>query len=443
MNAPARDPVAPGTILDVSIEKPVYRGLGLARHEGQIVFVPRAFPGERVRVRVAARERGYLRAELREVLEAAPVRRPSPCRYVPECGGCAYQELIYAAQLDAKVAVLRESLQRAGLAWEGEIACEASPEEGWRLRAGLHFHAGPPARLGLHAAETRRVVDLERCLQFSDGLNGALRELHTALQGCAPRLARAVRGVELIESLDGTRRVAALEVDADVPLAVRLRSLAAHTPGLAGLGVVANDRGRARFVALEGDPHVEMPLLGTSLRVHVRSFFQSNRFLAETLARHVCALVSEGRADGPVLDLYAGVGLFALPLALAGADVRAVELSPLAAEDARFSAERAGAHGLRVFRGDVRAALQAWPVDAGERVILDPPRTGAGAEVVAAVCARRPSRVVYVSCDPPTLARDLKLFAAQGYVLDGLRAFDLFPDTFHVEAVAALRPATA
>lgn len=433
------DAPTPGSVLEVQIEKPVYRGLGLARHEGQVVFVPRVFPGERARVRVAARERGYLRAELLELLEPGPSRRASPCRYVPECGGCSYQELDYAAQIEAKLAVLRESLRRAGLAWDAPIECASGPEQGFRLRAGLHFDCGPPARLGLHAGESRRVVDLERCLQLSDGLNGAARELRSALEGCAPRLARAVRGVELLEALDGTCRVAALEVDADVPLAVRLRALAARTPSLSGLGVLARERGRMRFVPLTGDPHVEMTLAGVSLRVHVRSFFQSNRFLVEPLTRHVCASAG-GAAGGPVLDLYAGVGLFALPLALAGAEVRAAELNPLAAEDARFNAERAGAHGLRVFRGDVRAALAGWPADADERVILDPPRTGAGADVVAAVCARRPERVVYVSCDPPTLARDLRLFGKRGYALHELRAFDLFPDTFHVEAVALLRP---
>lgn len=427
-----------GSTLDLSIEKPVYRGLGLARHAGQVVFVPRAFAGESVRVRVQARERGYLRGELVEVLEPSPARRASPCRYVPECGGCAYQELDYAAQVEAKLVVLRESLQRAGVAWEGALDCRPSPELGFRLRAGLHVHAGPPLRLGLHAGETRRVIDLERCLQFSDGLNAAARELHAALAALPPHLARVVRGVELLESLDGTRRVAALETDADVALAVRLRRLCARTPGLHALGVVARERGRARFVALEGEAHVDMRVLGADLRVHARSFFQSNRFLVEDLARHVVDLAGEG--GGPVLDLYAGVGLFALPLALRGASVRAVELSPFAAEDARFNAERAGAKGLRVFRGDVRAALPAWPADEGETVVLDPPRTGAGAEVVAAVAARRPARVVCVSCDPPTLARDLALFAARGYALQGLRAFDLFPDTFHVEAVALLGP---
>jgi 23S rRNA (uracil1939-C5)-methyltransferase len=430
-----------GDVLDLRIDKAVYRGLGLARHAGQVVFVPRAWPGERVRARVASRERGYLRAEPVEIVEAAPSRRASPCEYVPACGGCVYQELAYADQLALKLAVLRETLARAGVAWEAEIPCEASPEQGWRLRAGLHFEAGPPARLGLHTERSRRVVDLARCLQLSDALNAAARALREALSACAPRLAAAVREVELCESLDGQWRVACLHVEADVATATRLRRVAEQT-ALTGLGVLVRERGGRRFVALAGEPFADAHVLGARLRYHVRSFFQSNRFLVEPLARRVCELLTDASAgDGPVLDLYAGVGLFALPLALGGLDLRAAELSPIAAADLRANAHRAGIAGLDVFCGDVRAALGAWPRAEGERVILDPPRTGLGADVVAAVAVRRPSVIVYVSCDPATLARDVKLLATQGYALDALQAFDLFPDTFHIETVARLRPA--
>lgn len=431
----------PGDVLDLRVEKAVYRGLGLARQAGQVVFVPRVWPGERVRVRVASRERGYLRAEPLELLEVAPARRPSPCGYVPQCGGCAYQELAYAGQLELKLAVLREALARAGVAWDAEIACEPSPERGWRLRAGLHFEAGPPARLGLHAGRSRRVVDLAQCLQLSDGLNGVARELREALSACAPRVLAAVREVELCESQDGARRVASLGVEADAGTAARLRQVAERVPALTGLGAVARERGGPRFVALSGEPFADAHVLGAHLRFHVRSFFQSNRFLVEPLARHVCDLVTDAAAgDGAVLDLYAGVGLFAVPLAVAGLDLRAAELSPTAATDLRANARAAGVAGLGVFCGDVRAALGAWPRGSGERVILDPPRTGAGPGVVAAVAARRPSAVVYVSCDPATLARDVKLFAAHDYTLDRLHAFDLFPDTFHIETVARLTP---
>ncbi|HET8646320.1 MAG TPA: class I SAM-dependent RNA methyltransferase, partial [Vicinamibacteria bacterium] len=138
--------------------------------------------------------------------------------------------------------------------------------------------------------------------------------------------------------------------------------------------------------------------------------------------------------------LYAGVGLFALPLARRADRVRAAEVNPMAVEDARWNAEQAGLTNVQWHRGDVREALAAWPPVEAEAVVLDPPRTGAGPEVVRPLAARRPRAVVYVSCDPPTLGRDLKLFEAEGYRPDVIRAFDLFPNTFHLETLVRLVP---
>jgi len=144
---------------------------------------------------------------------------------------------------------------------------------------------------------------------------------------------------------------------------------------------------------------------------------------------------------GSVLDLYAGVGLFALPLAARGQSVTAVELSPPAADDAAANAQGARLRTVRVVTGDVREALRSRPKVPGEHIVLDPPRAGAGSELVAAIAGRRPEAVVYVSCDPPTLGRDLASFAKTGYRPDRLLAFDLFPDTFHLETVVRLVPA--
>jgi len=167
----------------------------------------------------------------------------------------------------------------------------------------------------------------------------------------------------------------------------------------------------------------------------VRSFFQANRFLVDELAETVVDLVPPG---GRVLDLYAGVGLFALPLARRADDVLAVEGNPFAADDAEANAREAGLPNVRVRRSDVLSALAACPAEPGERIVLDPPRTGAGRDVVSAIASRDPAVVVYVSCDPPTLGRDLKLFAAAGYRPERIEMFDLFPDTFHLEALARL-----
>jgi 23S rRNA (uracil1939-C5)-methyltransferase len=436
--APAEDltGLRVGQTLDVRIEKAVYRGLGLARVDGQVLFVPRAYAGERWRVELLTRERGYLRAHALELLEPAAARRPAPCAHFAECGGCSYQDLDYEAQLELKRAVLHEALMRAGLTPPADVPLHASPEQGWRMRASLHYDARGAGRLGLYAEGSHRVVDLERCLQLSPELDASARAVLGALQRCPDR-AGLVSGVQLAEAPDGRTRVVALELAADASQAARLRGLMDALPGLSGLGVVAQAGRSRRYVSLHGSPHIHAHVLGFELHAHVQCFFQANRFLLEPLVERVRAWAG---GPGPLLDLYAGVGLFALPLAATGARVRAAELHPQAVEDGRANARRAGLD-IDLFQGDVRAALAVWSTEAGERVVLDPPRAGAGPEVVSAVAARRPADIVYVSCDPATLARDLRAFAGHGYVLDGLEAFDMFPDTFHLEAVARLRPA--
>jgi 23S rRNA (uracil1939-C5)-methyltransferase len=421
--------------VEVVVEKGVYRGLGLARHQGQVVFVPRALPGDRVRARVEAVRSGYVEATLEALLAPSQERRPSPCPHVPRCGGCAYQELDYPAQLRLKEGVLRESLQRAGAVWEGEISITPSPEEGWRTRASFHLQTREGSlHLGLREEGSHRVVDLPYCLQLSAAMNRAARGLRGALER-RPDLAGGVRGIDLAESLDGRELVASFETEMDAQQAVGLLVLAEGAPGLTGLGAVAG-RGQVRgYVSLRGAPYVHASILGRELRAHVQSFFQANRFLIEPLVRGVMELIPPG---GTVLDLYAGVGLFSVPLAAGAGDVLGMELNATAVDDAVFNVRRAGLMNLRLRHGDVLEGLSTCPARPGERIVLDPPRSGAGGEVVEAIAARRPEVVVYVSCDPPTLGRDLATFARAGFRPDALRAFDAFPDTFHLETVARL-----
>jgi 23S rRNA (uracil1939-C5)-methyltransferase len=427
----------PGDAIDVRVEKGVYRGQGLARHEGQVVFISRGLPGDLHRVRVVSASSGYVRAESEGLLEAGPDRRPSPCPAFPRCGGCAYQELSYDAQLRLKAQVLLESLARAGMPWTGELPLLGSPEEGWRTRASFHLQERDGRfLLGLYEDGTHRVVDLPLCLQLSPSMGRAARALLEALSA-RPSLARGVGGIDLAEGGDGSRLVAALETTLDPTQAAALSSLVRVDSALTGLGVTVGHGRRQRFLSLSGEPFVESTVGGVRLRSHVQSFFQGNRFLVEPLTAAVGELLGAG---GHVLDLYAGVGLFALTAAARAEEVDALELSPTAVADAAINARRAGRPRVRVARADVAAGLARLSSRGSERVILDPPRTGAGAAVVQAVAARRPAVIVYVSCDPPTLGRDLRAFAEKGYEPDAVRAFDLFPDTFHLETVVRLRP---
>jgi 23S rRNA (uracil1939-C5)-methyltransferase len=435
--ASAGPPLRAGERIEVTVERAVYRGQGLARHHGQVVFVPRGLPGDVLRVRVASVTPGYVKAEIEEVLTAGAGRTEARCRHFAECGGCAYQHLDPAAQAALKESVLRDALRRAGTTWEGPIPVRASPPEGWRTRATLHVEheRDGGVRLGFHREGTHQVVDIERCLQLSASMMAAARGLRDAL-AARPAIGRAVRDVELAESFDGRQLVASLETQLDPKQAAGAAALGDSIPGLTGLGVVAGESRRRRFLLLRGDPHVGATVHGLHLRAHVQSFFQGNRFLVDALVQEV---LDRTGAGGSVLDLYAGVGLFALPLGRRADEVRGLELSPSAVEDARANAEAAGLSHVRIHHGDVREMVQ-WPARPDERIVLDPPRTGAGAEIVRLVAARRPASVVYVSCDPPTLGRDLKVFAAEGYAPHSIAGFDLFPDTFHLETVVHLVP---
>ncbi len=414
--------------LEVEIEKGVYRGLGLARPAGRVVFVPRAFPGDRLRVRLERESGRHAEARLLEVLRAGPGRRVAPCPHAAACGGCAYQELADAQQLELKRAIVRESLERAGLA-VGELPVRGGPPLAWRQRATLHLD--PERRPGLREWQGHRVVPVTDCGQLSAPLNAAVAALGASLRA-RPGLLPAGADVEVSESQDLGLRILALPAAPAEVLASGLLEELREQGGFDGLGsFVGGGLGR-RFVPLWGARRAEATVLGRRLGWSPGSFFQANRFLLEALVEAVLLRLP---GDGPVLDLYAGVGLFSAALQARGREVESVELSRSALEDARANL----GPEARLHEAEALAFLRRSRPHPGESVVVDPPRTGLGPSVVEALARRAPERLVYVSCDPVTLARDLVQLRERGYELQDVEAFDLFPVTFHVECVAGLR----
>jgi 23S rRNA (uracil1939-C5)-methyltransferase len=424
-----------GALIEVEIEKAVFRGLSLARHDGQVILVRGGYPGERWRVRILEAGRQYLRAEAEEALRTVSGRRASACPWFPECGGCSYQDLNYAEQLALKRAVLADALARAKVAQPEPIEIIASPERGWRMRASLHVRGTDRGVcLGLTASASHRVIDFDVCAQLSSRANAVVDGLRAVLRK-EPDLAGRMQRVEIAESQAGDRLVAAFAGELSVRDQARLAGIAGALPGLDGLGAVVQQGPRRRFASLAGQTHVGATVREVALQWHVLSFFQANRFLLEALVSEVARGIPAG---GTLLDLYGGVGLFALPLAAQAERVVCVEGDPIAAEDARVNAQRAGRSNVRVLQAEVLRALGSEPTSPDERIVLDPPRTGLGKGVVQAIVLRRPAAIVYVSCDPPTLGRDLAQLAAAGYRAQRMTALDLFPNTFHVETVVHL-----
>jgi 23S rRNA (uracil1939-C5)-methyltransferase len=296
----------------------------------------------------------------------------------------------------------------------------ASPVDGYRMRARLHVRGG---RLGFFREGTHSLCDAGPTRQLRADSMAVVAALERSLAGLDRA---AVSEIELSENVDATERACHLELLPDGDPS-RLASLT-RVDGLSGATCAPPDH--PRTMELWGSPLVSDRVAGAALSRHARSFFQANRYLLSALVEHVLEWIGRGA----IVDLYAGVGLFSVPAAASGrGPVTAVEGDRFSAGDLRRNAE---GHDVRVHAGAVEQYLQQAHQRA-DTVIVDPPRTGMSKAATSGVIAMRPPRLVYVSCDIATLARDARLLRDAGYRIDGVRAFDLFPNTAHVETVIA------
>jgi 23S rRNA (uracil1939-C5)-methyltransferase len=303
-----------------------------------------------------------------------------------------------------------------------------SPETGYRMRARLHVRDG---RAGFFREGTHEVCDPRQTGQLRDDSCDTLEQLGAALRSLGMK---DVRGIELSENLDASQRVVHLDAASRLPAAA-LKRLGA-SPGLTGLTVSNDGDRRPRVEVVNGDPQVEDRLeidgRELQLRRHVLAFFQANRYLLPTLVRHVAGHLP---LETAVVDLYAGTGLFSLAAAvLREARVTAVEGDPAGASDLIRNAEPTSGR-ISAVHAAVESFLANGPHPPTGVVIVDPPRTGMSNDALAGVLSLQPQRIVYVSCDVATLARDARKIAAAGYTLVDVTGFDLFPNTPHVESV--------
>ena len=397
----------------------------IARHEGAIVFVAGAIPGEVVEAEVEKVQRGTGWAITRSVIERSPDRVPDAADGTSPsdggCGGNVLAHIAYERQRSIKAAIIEDAFRRLGrITLDAPVEVVASPIDGYRMRARLHVRNG---RIGFFREGTHSLCDAAPTRQLRPDTLAVLYELEQALK----TLDRdTVAEIEWSENVAASERAVHLELlpNADP-------SQLAGVTRLAGLtGVTCAPPEATKTMDLWGTAIVSDVVSGAKLSRHARSFFQGNRFLLQPLVDHVLAHVTEG----PVLDLYAGVGLFSLAAAQAGhGPVVAVEGDQFSAADLRRNAsarEDVSVRGEPVERY-LPAAARA------NTIIVDPPRTGLSKEALAGVVGLRAARLIYVSCDIATLARDARLLLDAGYRLAGVRAFDLFPNTAHVETVIA------
>jgi 23S rRNA (uracil1939-C5)-methyltransferase len=429
---------SPGSIIELTIEKPAAGGRMIARHDGRVVLVHAAIPGERVRAIVERTGQGVVYATAIDVLEASADRRTGVSDWA--CGGNVYTHVAYPRQLDLKAQVIADALSRIGkLTLEAPVTVTPSPEEGYRMRARFHARG---RTLGFFREGTHGLCDPASTRQLLPGTCELVQALANELR--EGRL-EGVTEVELSENVPATER--ALHLELSTPRAPRGLAALAALPSVVGVGVsfgaTSADRpgSTRRTLTSGGTPSVvdilELPGRGAGtvqvrLQHYVEAFFQANRYLLASLAARIVSLVPEG----PVVDLYAGVGLFSASLAASGfTSVVAVEGDRAGAADLRVNAAPFGS-ALEPVEMAVEAYLAARPIPHEATIIVDPPRTGMSKEASSAMAAQKAGRLVYVSCDVATFARDTRKLMDAGFRLDHLEAFDLFPNTAHVEVVA-------
>ena len=439
--------------MKLQIEKLVYGGAGLAHQTegaeaGKAVFVPFTLPGEVVEAELSAEKSSFGEAALVQVIEASPARVAARCMHFGACGGCQLQHAAYSAQLETKAEVLRETLERAGLTALPEMQVHGGEPWGYRNRIRLRVETVEGGlRVGYNRRGGNEFLPVQECPIAAPLLWRAASTLLllAAEETAVERWLRTVVEVEFFANGDETKLQMTLFVRKPFSAGFEglCRQLQKRVPELAGAGVsiLGNESaGRSRRSerpaagAQWGAAGFLYSAASNNYWVSRGGFFQVNRFLVDEMVR----VVTEGRQGRLAWDLYAGVGLFSRALAKAFDQVVAVEGGETAAADL---AQGLKGGAMRAVHASTLEFLQAAVIQR-ERpglIVMDPPRAGVGADVCALLARLKDAELVYVSCDPVTLARDLRLLVDAGYALMELHLVDMFPQTFHIETIAILR----
>jgi 23S rRNA (uracil1939-C5)-methyltransferase len=435
--------------LELTIEKLVYGGDGLARLESEgrkkAVFVPLVLPGERVEAAVVEDRPAFTRARLARVIEPAPERNAPPCRYFGECGGCHYQHATYEAQLKLKKEILRETVSRIARVPLPEVQVHASQPLGYRNRTRMKVAAaregGTKFVVGYYRLNSHDLLPVRECPISSVAINRVLQGLWS--MAVTRDLPFGLNEIEFFANHDDSAVLLELLVDQKaetselIAFAQALQKEAGNIVGVSALSrAMAKDDavaapelsgGPARAaLAVAGKPSFPYVVGDYEYRVGVDAFFQTNRYLIPKMVE----LVTTGASGKLAMDLYAGAGLFTSPLAKGFDRVVAVEAS---AASVQYLRQNVPPHAKVV-----ESTTEAYVERGGQKpdyIVVDPPRAGLGKKTVAGLARLSPKMIAYVSCDPSTMARDLGGLLSAGYSVTEAHLIDLFPQTFHIETV--------
>jgi 23S rRNA (uracil1939-C5)-methyltransferase len=410
------------SLFEIEIEKLVYGGSGLGRFRGKVVFVPYSAPGDRLLVRPVLQKKDYIRAEIANILDPGPGRTDPECPHFGRCGGCHWQHLEYPRQVEAKLRILEEICRhRFPRTRDIPVSMKACPQPmGYRSRARLQVRheEGFGRSVGFYRTGSHSVESIERCPLLRSPLDQALDSLRDVNSG--RNLGTYTGEIDIAGSCE--------------------ENLWAASP-------VGNENAaKNTYPGKEKDTGATGSILKRKVGEFIYSvsasvFFQANDFIVPDLVQLVRELASDSPQNAAV-DLFAGVGLFSLPLVFHFKTVVSVENSPSASRLCSENARAAGADSLRTVCADVQPWLESAH-SSGMRgidlILLDPPRTGVGAGVMEKIRVLSPETIIYVSCDPQTLCRDLSCIPPEEYRIDRIEGLDMFPQTYHFETVVRLK----
>ena len=433
----------------------IYGGDGLARlpadasGRGKAVFVPFVLTGEKVEASLTEQKPGFARAHVDKILETSPYRIQPACPYFGPCGGCHYQHASYEHQLEIKKDILRETLRRtAKLELSADIEVHPSPPWNYRNRSRLQVQAAPTFKAGYFKMSSHELLPVEQCPISSPLINRGISTLWQS--GRAGKVPQGVREVEFFANAEDTQLLVEISSTPDsrrAALRTWAEDLCGTMPEISGV-VVFRDQASAKSaqekLLTAGADHLTYKTARTAYRISAGSFFQTNRYLIDELVR----IVIEGQSGDLALDLYSGVGLFSTVLACDIRHIVSVESSQTSSADLSYNQPSNGEviqataeqylarteQKGRVGKGTVLPHSLHTP----DLAVVDPPRSGLGERVARLLATLGAPRVVYVSCDPATLARDLVTLCAAGYRIAQLHLVDLFPQTYHLESVVHL-----
>ena len=442
-----------GEILEARIEDYTAEGQGVARVEGRVVFVPNAIAGELCRVRIEKVGKTWASGKMTELLERSPHRIDRDCPVAKLCGGCDFRHMDYVEECRLKSERVRQALNRIGGENLEKMPILPAPTcEGYRNKAQYPVASKKEkAFAGFFRAGTHDVVENSRCLilpqetdMVKDAVMDYVNKYHISVYD-EGRHQGFLRHIYVRRGAVSGQILVCLVGNGDrLPRADALVEQLKKIPGFTTLVLSVNTKkGNAvlgdKFITLWGPGFIEDTLCGLNFRLSPRSFYQVNHHQAQRLYRTAIDLAGMTK-DDLVLDLYCGVGTITLAMAASAGRVMGVEVIPQAVEDARDNARRNGIQNAEFFCGDAgQAALELEKQGIRPDVItVDPPRKGLNADTIEAICRMSPRRLVYISCDPATLSRDVALLKARGFHLQSAQAADLFPRCAHVETVCLL-----